>query len=359
MIDGPDPISRSSCGRKAILLVVAFCALLGLSGCRSVYVARLALEQARYLGRARPIGEVLSTETDPLRRAKLQLVLDVRQFAATRGLDPEGSFAAMADTTSSAPFHVVTAAYADRLQAYTWWYPVVGRVPYRGYFERPAAENFAATLRGEDLDVRIVQASAYSTLGWFDDPLPSGLLDGDEAEVAAVVLHELVHQHYFRPGHIAFNETLANAVGLRLAREFFVARDDDERAGVVAKRHQRWLDRSLILDSLAHELQAYFALSRSDGRSMADILEGRAQLYSEARDRLAEAGITTKTETPMENATFLAVWRYARRAELLDNFVAAFGADGAGLEAVRAAVDGIDDPYVGLERALEPEKVLP
>lgn len=343
------PISRSRRRRKGITLAVMLGSLLLLNGCRSLYVARLAWEQALYLGRSQPIERVLAEETDIEQRAKLELVLEVRLFAASRGLDPDGSFADLADTAAAASFHIVTAAYADRLEPYTWWYPVVGRVPYRGYFEEESAEKFAEKLRAKNLDVRIVEASAYSTLGWFDDPLPSGVLKADRAEIATVVLHELVHQHYFRPGHVAFNETLANAMGLRMAKAFFLERGDHENADRLDRRHQYWLARSRILDALAIRLKTYFDESRAAKLSNSAMLQGRALLYDKAAEQLDAAGVQRSAKLPMDNASFLAVWRYAHRAELLDAFVERAGASKAGLDALAAVVDAADDPYLALE----------
>lgn len=306
----------------------------------------------RYLGRAEPITSLIEREADPEKRAMLELVLAVREFAAEQGLDPEGSFAKVAATEGTTPFHVVTAAYADRLQPYTWWYPIVGAVPYRGYFERAGAERFAETLKAEQLDVRIVTASAYSTLGWFDDPLPSGLLAEGSMELAVTVLHELVHQHYFLPGSVDFNETLANALGYQLGARFFRERGETEKAERVQAARERWLARSKVLDALALRLEAYFVEARAGAISFESMLEGRATLYADARAELEQAGVLRSDskgkEFPLDNATFLAVRRYARAAPLLDAFVAEHGGDARALSALKE-LDFDGDPFAALE----------
>jgi predicted aminopeptidase len=337
-------------------VLVAAC-LLGSSGCRTTYLTRLAWEQMRYLGRARPVAELMDAETDPVRLARLQLVLDLRAFAKRAGLDPAGSFAEVADTESTTPFHVVTAAWADRLEAYTWWYPIVGAVPYRGYFEREAAEEFAETLRDENLDVRIVKASAYSTLGWFDDPLPSGLLTRGPVELASVVLHELVHQHYFLPGSVDFNETLANAVGYRLAERFFEERGEAGNVAAVVEARRRWLERSRVLDDLALRLEAWFDDAAARDLPFEEMLAGRNALYEAARDELEAAGVLSgesrQDAIPLDNATFLAVYRYARDALLLDRFVV-FHGGGAGALVALEDLDTDGDPWEAIAEALPP-----
>ena len=151
---------------KGALCAGLFCATaVGLGGCRAGYVARVGLEHLRYVRSAVPISRSIEAEPDGARRERLELVLAAREFAARNGLDVGGSYLSVADTSGLATAHVVTAAYADRLEPYTWRYPVVGTIPYRGYFERSDAEAYGAKLEARGYDVYIVEASGYSTLG--------------------------------------------------------------------------------------------------------------------------------------------------------------------------------------------------
>ena len=310
----------------AVLVVV--CLALLTSGCRATYVARLAYEQVRYLARAVPISELIETTDDDERRRRLGLVLAARSFAARNGLDPGGSFEAVSDTSEAAPFHVVTAAHVRRLRPYTWWYPVVGAMPYRGYFDREAAENFARTLDQEELDVRIVEASAYSTLGWFDDPLPSGLLERGDGFLVSTVLHELVHQNFFAPGDVAFNETLATSIGLRLAADFLEERGDTELAEKIRRHHGRWLGRGEFFDLLAGNLEEFLEGAEARELSIGEIREGRAAIYEEAQAEFVAKELSVENDlflqSPMDNATFLSLYRYASHAPAIDHFVASW-----------------------------------
>lgn len=333
-------------GRSAVALCAVTLFAVASSGCQASYVARMAVEQVRYLAGARPLAELIDEAGDGERRRRLELVLDVRAFAERSGLDVGGSYREVADTDSAAPFHVVTAAHADRLEAYTWWYPVVGRMPYRGYFDAPSAERFAEGLRDRGLDTLIVRASAYSTLGWFDDPLPSGLLENDDVEIATVILHELTHQTLFVRGSVAFNETLANSVALRLAVKLFDERGDSVRRKTAEERLAAWVERGRIFDELAASLEGYFDSARERGLPRDALLAGRAEIYADAQARLArgrpEGGALGAGE--LDNARFLAAYRYARRAPEVDRFVAAHGVVGA-LDLLERSLGRGVDPY--------------
>ena len=162
--------------RRAALILFAVGGTLA-SGCSSGYVVRAAYEEARLLWRRQPIEHVLAGSLDPDTRAKLELTLAVRHFAKdTLGLSVGGSYKSLATVDPSQIVHVVSAAPRDHLVPYPWWFPVVGRVPYRAYFAADAADAFAADLEREGYDTDVRPAVAFSTLGWFDDPLLSTLL---------------------------------------------------------------------------------------------------------------------------------------------------------------------------------------
>jgi predicted aminopeptidase len=310
-------------------LAVVCAAAVCLGGCRAGYIARVGLEHLRYVRSAVPISDAIAATADPERRARLELVLAAREFAAANGLDVSGSYAEVADTSGLATAHVVTAAYPDRLEPYTWHYPIIGTIPYRGYFEREDAEAFGAKLRDRGYDVYIVEASGYSTLGWFDDPLPSGVLEEDRVGVASFIFHELLHQTVYVPGSIDFNETLATAVSIRLTSELFAARGDDEAVAATADRRARWLAQADFCDAFALRLDDYF---RSAGADREALLAGRAELYAAVEPDLKRLGLLAADEdgetiarsAVRNNAWFLALWRYRRDAGRLMRYVGRF-----------------------------------
>jgi len=295
-------------------------------GCRSFYLTRLAMEEAHFLHEAKPATDLLATTQDPARRRALETLIDVRRFAADEGLHVGDSYRTVSETSASSTFHVVTAAYADRLEPFTWWYPIVGSIPYRGYFDMEPAEKFAASLREQGLDTLIVEASAYSTLGWFDDPLPSSVLDRGEYSVVVTVLHELTHQTFFAPGQVAFNESLASACSWRLAERYYTLRGNAAGAARAKSWREAWIARSDVLDAAADKLAAYFDDARARGESRAQMIEGRRKIYEVVLadiDRVDHTTAEQLEQDGLDNASFLAAHRYANGGRGIDAYLAA------------------------------------
>ncbi|HEV2170196.1 MAG TPA: aminopeptidase, partial [Candidatus Binatus sp.] len=132
--------------------------------------------------------------------------------------------------------YVVMAAPRDSLKPYTWWFPIVGRVPYRGYFEESDANAEAAKLEAAGLDTMVRPSVAFSSLGFFRDPLLTNLLNLNRVELAGVLIHELFHRTYFAPSEAMFNESAANYVGSAGAVAFFAATDGESAPSTIAAR---------------------------------------------------------------------------------------------------------------------------
>jgi len=303
------------------------------------------------MSRAEPIQEEVARTADPARREKLETVLAVRDFAAANGLDPGGSYAEISETEGLARAHVVTAAYKDRLEPYVWRYPVVGSMPYRGYFERADADAFAAKLDAKGLDTYVVEASGYSTLGWFADPLPSGVLELDVVGVAGFVLHELTHRRLFVSGEIDFNETLASAVSARLTEKFFAEKGDEALLKRALRRHAGWLDEAHACDVLSARLDAYFA--DAAGSSEAELMAGRAAIYAASLPRLRAVRLLPPGAgaDKINNAVLLAWRRYRRRVPEFEAYFDRYESVDAALTALETKLAETDDPWTALGSA--------
>jgi predicted aminopeptidase len=319
-----------------------------LCGCRAGYVARVGCEHLRFVARAEPIRDVLERTADAARREKLATVLAVRDFARANGLDPGGSYADISETEGLARAHVVTAAYRDRLEPYLWRYPLVGSMPYRGYFERADADAYAAELAGKGLDTYVVEASGYSTLGWFDDPLPSGVLELDVVGIAGFVLHELTHRRLFVSGEIDFNETLASAVSARLTDQFFAEKGDEALLKRALKSHARWLDEAHACDALAARMDAYFA--EAAGKSAAELMDGRAAIYARAVPRLRAVRLLTPDgdADDLNNAVLLAWRRYRRHVPEFEAYLDRYPSVDAALAALETKLADSENPWAAL-----------
>ncbi len=335
--------------RTAHLLLLAGCAVT-LGGCAAGYVLRAAYEEARVLWRREPISTVLARpDLDPGTRAQLELVLAVRRYAADElGLRVGGSYTSVARVDADQIVHVVTAAPRDRLEPKTWWFPIAGRVPYRGYFERADAEAFAAALEREGYDTLVRPAVAFSTLGWFDDPVLSTMLRGDHAQLAETIVHELTHATLYVPGHASFNESFAQFVGLQGAERFFQAHGDAAHAAACAARWSDALTFSALLESVIARLSAAYAA----GISAAD----RGALFADAQADAAHRQWLTADyagfwRRPLNNAVLVHDRLYADRLAAFDTLLACHDGDlRAAIAAVRAARDA-RDPWDALRCA--------
>lgn len=152
-------------------------------------------------------------ETGPEVRRNLALSLEIRDFAVSQlGLPDNGSYSRYVATGRDAVTWNVVAAPDLSLEPRRWCFLFAGCVPYRGYFERDAAARFAAGLADKGLDVTVFPAQAYSTLGWFEDPLLDTMFRHGDTYLAGIVFHELAHQRLYVKGDTAFNESYASFV---------------------------------------------------------------------------------------------------------------------------------------------------
>lgn len=198
---------------------VALLPLVALSGC---YLLRQAGGQLEVLLHQRNIASMLEdSSVSPETRARLRLVGEVKAFGERHmGFSPSSNYSTYYDTGGSPITYLVSACRKDRFEPYTWWFPIVGTVPYKGFFEQEDAREEAESLKAEGLDVVVGGTAAYSTLGYFSDPVLSTMIDQPEEQFVALILHELTHGTLYIAGDTAFNEGLASFVGWQGALEF-------------------------------------------------------------------------------------------------------------------------------------------
>ncbi|MGH7468449.1 MAG: aminopeptidase [Longimicrobiales bacterium] len=298
------------------------------AGCSPVYVARAAIEEAKILSRRRPITEVLADEnTQDRTRAKLNLVLQARNFAERElDLDVGESFTTYSWVESDTLLMVLSAARKDRFQQHTWWFPIVGHVPYKGYFNFDQAYAAAAALDRAGYDTYVRPSGAFSTLGFFNDPLLNTVLRYGDVSLASTVIHELLHNTVFVPSQVAFNESLANFVGDRGAATFFCTRDGESSAPCKLAR-DAWNDNlvySEFLGRLIADLEELYARPGLNGPDRVRLREtvyqeSRARFQSEARPRLRTNMFLDFTDEPLNNASLIATRLYYDRLQLFED----------------------------------------
>jgi predicted aminopeptidase len=289
------------------------------------YLLRAAWEEMKILAGRRAITSVIRDEaTDPTTRNKLRTVLAARAFARDSvGLNVGDSFTGYTKLSHDTLVLLVQAAYKDKLARYTWWFPIVGRVPYKGYFDYDAARREGERLAREGLDVYVRPASAFSTLGVFDDPILSTTLAEDSLELANTVIHETLHNTIYLRGQAIFNESFANFVGARGAAWFFRSR---AATGAAEETDARWSDTKLLGRFWASLYASVDSAYKAHPNDKAARIAVRDSLSARARTELVETlGPQLRTVGPralermrLDNAALLARRVYMTDLDLFD-----------------------------------------
>ena len=241
--------------RALILVVAVVLAGAGLSSCSAGYVLRSAYYQAEMLGSRVPLEKARrSGRLTPEQLAALDRVDSIKAFGGQLGLKATRNYDSIALGWNRRMWNV-SACEPLAFRSKTWWFPVVGRVPYLGYFERSHADGAAGKLVEEGWDVHVRETGAYSTLGWFRDPILPAMLTWGEFDLADTILHELAHATLWVKGSVAFNESFASFVGEEGAYRYLEARYGKDSEPYRRARHEqedgdvwRELQRALYLD---------------------------------------------------------------------------------------------------------------
>ncbi len=223
--------------RPAALATLVLAALATLAGCSADYYWQSAAGQLDLIARAKPLGEVIASTGDARLKDRLERAREIREFATRElGLPDNGSYRRYADLGRPYVVWNVFAAPELSLEAHEWCFPVAGCVAYRGYFREDEARAEAASLAARGLDVYVGGVPAYSTLGWFDDPLLSSFIRYPDAELARLIFHELAHQLLYVPGDSTFNESFATAVEEAGLDRWIASRPPEEAARLAVER---------------------------------------------------------------------------------------------------------------------------
>lgn len=258
--------SQTSCKCIALIAVISL-----LSGCTAVsYYSQIVSGHMRIVMGKRPVAEIVSDESvnDSIKH-RIQVAETARQFAIEQlGLPDNKSYTSFYDTGKNYVTWNVVAAEEFSFNARTWCFPIAGCVSYRGYYAEEDAQSYAEELAGEGLDVAVNGATAYSTLGWFKDPLLNTMLARSEPAIASLLFHELAHQQLYVGDDSKFNESFASFVekeGLKLwqknqqqngSQTKFTSMTEE-----LAARQQRQTDFIALLRGTRDDLEELYELS--------------------------------------------------------------------------------------------------
>ncbi len=294
--------------RRWFVALALIAGLLAVCGCRTLkFYGQAIAGQYEIFSKRQLVTEVL---TNPTTSAELRLQLELLQrllaFAETElNLPAENQYGTYVDLQRKFVVWNVQAAPQFSLEPKTWWYPFVGRLEYRGYFRKQGAEDLAEQLREDGYDVFVGGVEAYSTLGFFRDPVLNTFIHREESELAEVIFHELAHQRLFARGDTDFNEAFATVVGEEGAR--------------------RWLQSQGKTNLLAD----YEIALQRNGQFVRLIMSTRAELekvYGDTRDEDGKVKAAKQLPAPTEELL-------ARKRQMFENLQARY-------RALRAEWDG-------------------
>ena len=183
-------------------------------------------------------------------KQKLLLVNEIKGFAIKElGLKNSSNYTTVYNQNGKPLLMVLTASDAYQLKPYQWHFPVLGNVPYKGFFDFNIGKKEAKELKAKGYDVDLGEVSAWSTLGWFKDPILSNMLERTEGSMANVIIHEMTHATLYIKDNVEFNENLANFIGSKGAEQFLISKYGKDSKELLNYRHKNF-DDSLVSDYL-------------------------------------------------------------------------------------------------------------
>ena len=227
--------------KRIVLLVI----LGTISGCGTVgYYAQAVGGHLSLMSKRQPLEKVMAAEdTDPEIKRKLELLRDARVFAVdTLSLPKNDSYSTFVKTGKKNITWNVVATPEFSMVPKQWCFPVAGCVLYRGYFAETRAQSYQTKLQEQGFDTQLGGASAYSTLGWFDDPLLDTMLRGSDIRLVGLIFHELAHQQLYIKDDSSFNEAFATFVEQQGSREWLTAQGREDTLPLFESYLQRQLD---------------------------------------------------------------------------------------------------------------------
>lgn len=332
------------------------------AGCSapSGYLLRQAWGQLKAMHRRERIVDLLRRPgLPPERREKLALVLLAREYAhEVIGLRLTPSYTRFYDTGGRPLAYNLSAAPKDRLEPKVWRFPIVGGLPYLGFFDRTRAERERATLEREGLDTELRPVPAFSSLGWFADPVYSPMLEDDVGRLCEVVIHETTHTTIFLRNQVAFNESLAVFVGDQGSLNF-LARVYGPLSPEV-RRHAATIGRRRIFGELIAELYRRLETLYASARSRTEKLRERERHFAWAQRRYRELFPDPSTwgsfaKRPLNNAVVLNLGRYNQGLAFHTRVYRALGRDLGRMVALYVRAQRFADPigYVARAAGLE------
>ncbi len=337
--------------------------LLGICGCNLNYYWHLARGQSRVLYKRISVQTLLARPNLAAQtRTQLVLIQAILRYAKSVGLQTDDHYTTFYDTGGGPISWNVSACPPDRLSPYTWDFPLVGEVPYKGFFRRDLADAQRDALVAEGYDAIVRPVSAYSTLGIFSDPILSSMLDYAPDQLADLILHELTHALVYAPGKTDYNENLATFIG-RQGSLLFLAQHFGPDTPLLQQAEVRRADADRFRRFMAETVAALDSLySLNLPRSV--VLRDRQVVFAQCqRDfALIKAEFSHNQydgflQWELNNARLLSYRRYNANLTLFSALYRSYGEDLARALEIFAACAKVGNPWQCLRVKTEEEEV--
>ncbi|MCB1224209.1 MAG: aminopeptidase [Verrucomicrobiales bacterium] len=309
--------------------------LLSVTSCRTVGFYSQALRgQWQLQSQAQPIAQLRAdSSTSKHLQDRLARVDEIRAFATSQlGLASEHQYERYTDLGRKHAVWVVFAAPEFSTQPHTWRYPLLGKLSYRGYFSESAAQKEAERLAAQGLETHVGGVNAYSTLGWFHDPVLNTFIDYQDADLAELLFHELTHQRIYFRGDTAFNEALATAVGEEGTRRWLEATGRETALRKYLANQKIGTEFAALLSQCRQDLAALYARKDLSADAMRQVKASRIrQLRTEAEALSRRYGHRVKVDRffakPVNNARLASLTTYFRLVPAFENLLRRCGGD--------------------------------
>lgn len=300
--------------RFSILLIP----LLGLSSCRTFeFYSQAVGGQMEILRKSRPIPPIIADpQTDPALRRQLKAVEGIRAFAKEHlSLPGDESYGTYADLGRDYVTWVLYAAPEFSLKPKTWWYPTLGKLDYRGFFDDEEALKVGRELKKQGYEAVVNGVDAYSTLGWFHDPVLNCFVKNSDIDLAELIFHELTHRRLFRAGDTDFNESLATAYAEEGVKRWLKSQrrgaDLRKYEALLVKRDEFYQE----IETTRRKLETLYASGKPDEEKRklkAAALKDLQNRFITLRRRWGGRGLESWIEMKLNNAHLVSVITYQK-----------------------------------------------
>lgn len=304
-----------------------------MSSCQTLqFYSQAVSGQMEIFQKSRPIPQVMADPaTPPKLKKQLESVQEIRRYASEYlTLPGDESYGKYADLGRSYVVWTLYAAPEFSLEPKKWWYPTLGSLDYRGFFKKEESDELAAKLKAQGYDVQSGGTDAYSTLGWFHDPVLNTFVDSRDVDLAELIFHELTHRRLFRNGDTTFNESLANAVAEEGVRRWL---RHSGRMADLKNYEARLVRRGQFyaqIDKTRADLKALYASNKpveEMRREKARHFKALQDAFRELRRRWGGRGLENWLKEDINNAHLVALATYQQHIPAFHKLLAECGGD--------------------------------